>query len=91
MGKVVIKVRIIPSDTDVSLEKISNEVKKIISEESGIFVREEIVPIGFGIKALDISFAHYEGKFVEEEFIEKIKAIEGVGEAEIIGATLSPV
>ena len=91
MGKVIVTFRIYPEGVDVDLNKIVEEAKKVISEFEGEYWKHEETPIAFGLKALDIKFTYPDKEFEEEKFLEKIKQIEGVSDAEITGVTLSSI
>lgn len=83
MGNVMIRLKIMPSSPEVSLEEIKNKVKDIINKEEG--KREEFgeEPIAFGLKAVIVSFELDESK--ELELIEEgIKAIEEVNSVQVI-------
>ncbi len=91
MGKVIITLRIYPEEVDTDLARIVEEAKKIISEFEGEYWKHEEVPIAFGLKALDVKFTYPDKEFEEEKFLEKIKQIEGVSDAEVTGVTLSSI
>ena len=91
MGKVIITFRIYPEGVEVDLDKILEAAKKVISEFEGEYWKHEEVPIAFGLKALEIKFTYPDKEFEEEKFLEKIKQIDGVSDAEITGVTLSSI
>jgi len=91
MGKVIITLRVYPEDVDTNLEEMLKEVKKVIDEFGGEYWKHQIVPIAFGLKALEVKFTYPDQEFKEDEFIEKILSIFGVNDAEITNVTLSSI
>ncbi|MGC9133098.1 MAG: elongation factor 1-beta [Nanopusillaceae archaeon] len=89
MVYVVITLKISPTDIDVNLEKINEEVKEKIKEFGGQYVSHEIQPIAFGLNALIVKFLYPDKEFNEEELIEKINNIEGVNNSEVISVSLA--
>ena len=89
MGEVIITLKIYPEDIDTNLGAIVEEVKKIVREFEGECWKHEEVPIAFGLKALEIKFIYPDKEFKEEEFLNKIRDIPGVNDAEIVSVTLS--
>ncbi len=83
MGITAIKMKMMPSSPDVNLEKIKEEIKKILEKE-GInnpnFTEE---PIAFGLKAIIASFECAEDKELES-LQEKIEKIEEINSTSII-------
>ena len=89
MGKVIISFRVFPEDVESNLENIVEKIKIIIEEFGGKYLEHKFTPIAFGLKALDIKFVYPDKEFKEEEFIEKVKNIEGVSDVSIENVTLS--
>ena len=56
MGKVIVTAQIMPSSPETNMEKLNEEVKKIINTNRGEYVKAEIRPIAFGLKALIVYF-----------------------------------
>jgi translation elongation factor aEF-1 beta len=80
MGNVAIRLRIMPDGTDIDLEPIKSELKKMGAKD----VREQAV--AFGLKALDVLFVVPDkgGSDLEGQ----ISKIAGVGSVETEGITL---
>lgn len=91
MGKVIITLRVYPEGVETGLDSIVEEVKKIVQEFGGEYWKHEEIPIAFGLKALEIKFTYPDQEFKEEEFLNKVKSISGVNDAEIVNVTLSSV
>lgn len=87
MATAVVTVRIMPESPEVNLEEIKEKAQGIIREFTGREAPEDqrvnIVPIAFGLKALDIVFTMDEAKGSPDILEEKMKAIEGVQSFEV--------
>lgn len=84
MASVVVTLRIMPQSPSVDLSKIESEAKKeIIDFCSSKEFKTQIVPIAFGLKALDILFVMDEGKGSTEALETKISQINGVESVEV--------
>ncbi len=82
MGKVYMKLRVMPEDVDVDLEKIYEKIKEIAPEK--VEIRDyKIQPIAFGLKALLVMAVMPDEGGVGDELIEKIQSIEGVESVEV--------
>jgi len=82
MGKVYMKLRVMPEDVDVDLEKIYEKIKEIAPEKWEI--RDyKIQPIAFGLKALLVMAVMPDEGGIGDELIEKIQSIEGVESVEV--------
>jgi elongation factor 1-beta len=85
MGEVAAKIRIMPSGTDVDLNKLKEELKKVIPQGARLhsFAEE---PVAFGLKALMVvvKVGDIEGgtEKVEEAF-SKVKGVENVSVEEL--------
>ena len=84
MASVVITLRIMPSDINIDLHKLEAEAKKeIIHFCSSKEFKTNIVPIAFGLKALDILFVMDESKGSTEALEQKISQLNGVESVEV--------
>jgi elongation factor 1-beta len=84
MGEVIVTFKVMPKDIDVNLDDLENKIKSSISPQ-----RTERHPVAFGIVAIHVT------KLVPDEAGEldkaegKLKALDGVGEVEVIEMTRS--
>jgi len=85
MAYVMVQLRVMPTGTDVDLEKLKAECKKKI-EAFGIkafhSVKDE--PIAFGLKAIDFTFMMDEKQSNTDKLEADIRQVEGVNSAEIL-------
>ncbi len=82
MGKVVVKIRVMPEDVSVDMEKILESIKDIQME--GVELRDaSIQPIAFGLKALVILAVMPDSEGIGDRFVEEIRRIDGVESVEI--------
>ncbi len=76
------KVKIMPSDVDVDLDRIGEKVRELAPEK--VEIRDiGVQPIAFGLKALIVAAVMPDEGNIGEEFVDRIKEIEGVESAEI--------
>lgn len=80
MGKVGLKVRVMPSGIEVDMEKIKENAKKIMPEYAQL-VNAEIKPVAFGLKALILHIIMPDKS--PDELINKLKSLENVENVEI--------
>ncbi|MBI2654533.1 elongation factor 1-beta [Candidatus Woesearchaeota archaeon] len=84
MANVVVTLRIMPSNPSIDLSKIGVEAKKeIVKFCSSQEFKTSIVPIAFGLKALDIFFVMDESKGSTEELEKRIGHIHGIESVEV--------
>ena len=82
MGKVYMKLRVMPEDVDVDLEKVYEKIKEIAPEN--VEIRDyKIQPIAFGLKALLVMAVMPDEGGIGDKLIENIKQIEGVESVEV--------
>lgn len=82
MGRVFLKLRIMPSDVDVNLESIKDKIASIKMEN--VEIKDfAIKPIAFGLKALMILAVMPDAEGISDRFIEEITRIEGVESVDI--------
>ena len=82
MGNVVMRLRVMPEDVDVDLDALKDKVVAAKPEE--VDIRDTgVKPIAFGLKALMIAAVMPDREGLTDEFIEAIKAVEGVANVEI--------
>ena len=80
MGQVNIRIKFMPSGVSVNLEKMKEEIKKLLEKHGGkgsIFSEE---PIAFGLKAVIATFLYPEEKEFEpvENELAKIRDVNSV-------------
>ncbi len=82
MGNVYMKLRVMPEDVDVDLEKIYEKIREVAPEK--VEIRDyKIQPIAFGLKALLVMAVMPDEGGIGDRLIEKIEQIEGVESVEV--------
>ena len=84
MADVIITMNIMPESPDVDLGKIETEVKKIVEKDGSKYHTSEIVPIAFGLKALEFIFMRDESKGDTEPMEKEFAKIAGVQSVDVI-------
>ncbi|RDE16505.1 MAG: elongation factor 1-beta [Candidatus Thorarchaeota archaeon] len=82
VARVVITLKILPEDVDVSLDNLLKRIRKVIPKGTEIRATE-IVPIAFGLKALRMNVAKDESLGGTDDVEESIKALKGVAQVEV--------
>lgn len=85
MADVIVTLKVMPSGPDKDLEKIKEDSKKLIQEFTGegeVKIEEE--PIGFGLKALKLTFVYDESKGATDALEQKIGEHEDVESVETV-------
>ena len=82
MADVIVTLKIMPESTSADLKKIEMLAKKKI-EKLGSIGKTEILPVAFGLKAINIVFIMDEKKGDTEKLEKEIELIEGVGSVEV--------
>jgi len=84
MGRVVVSFKIFPSDIDIKLADLKENIKKKIPSEAFVYKYEE-EPIAFGLVGL---IAHIvipeEVEGGMEKIEEVLKGVDGVGETQVL-------
>ncbi len=87
MGNVYMKLKVMPEDIDVDLEKIYEKIKEVAPEN--VEIKDyKIEPIAFGLKALLVMAVMPDEGGIGDELIEKIQSIEGVESVEVVATEL---
>uniref|UniRef100_A0A7C3VC67 Elongation factor 1-beta n=1 Tax=Archaeoglobus fulgidus TaxID=2234 RepID=A0A7C3VC67_ARCFL len=82
MGKVMMKIRVMPADVDVNLEEVLERIKSIQFE--GVELRDSAIqPIAFGLKAIVLMTVMPDAEGIGDRYVEEIGKIEGVESVEI--------
>ena len=82
MGTALVKLKIMPINTEVDLEAIKTAANEIIEKEGDGKVNFEIEEVAFGLKAIIAGFVMDESKQIDP-IQDKITEIEGVNSAEV--------
>ncbi len=85
MGKVALKVKLMPADVSTDLESVKDQAEKVIPDYAKI-VKHEIFPLAFGLKALLLTIIMPDQS--PDEVVEKLEKIEGVESVEVEEAGL---
>ncbi len=80
MGEVIMKIKVMPEDASMDMEKLKEEIMKAIPNYAKVN-KTETVPIAFGLKALMLYVTMPDQS--PDELMDKIAGIEGVGNATI--------
>ena len=83
MAVVIVTLKIMPEDPEVSLDKVKEEAEKAIADFGGTLKGTEEEPVGFGLKALVVKFSIDESKGSPDPVAEKIEKIEGIRSAQV--------
>ena len=84
MGIALIKIKLMPSSPEASLEEIKEKAKEIIESNKGKNPMFEEQPIAFGLKALIVGFEQNEDDGELEPIENALNEIEEVTSAEVI-------
>ncbi len=88
MATAVVTVKIMPESPEVNLDEIKEKAQAILREfterDDPADQKVEIVPIAFGLKAVNITFTMDEAKGSPDVLEDKMTAIEGVQSFEVI-------
>ncbi len=86
MGKLVITLKIMPEGPESDLADIRRHADVLIEEFAGHpSDKQEIEPVGFGIKALKLIFLADEAKGGTENLEKSIAKVHGVNSVEVVG------
>ncbi len=84
MASVIVTLRIMPKGPDVDLASLEQKAKEQIRAFTGKDeFKVEVIPIAFGLKAVNITFLTPEEKGSTESLEKQIAGIEGVNSAEV--------
>ncbi|PKP52538.1 MAG: elongation factor 1-beta [Candidatus Altiarchaeales archaeon HGW-Altiarchaeales-3] len=82
-----VELRIMPESPEVDLNKIKEELSKIVKEYGKLHSAEEM-PIAFGLKSLDVTVLLNDKRGGCDEIQEAGSKIEGVSEIDVVNMTL---
>ena len=77
------KLRILPTDVEVDLRRIREELAPLV-EKAGKLHDSEVKPIGFGLNMLEITVLMDDSQGGTDDLEDNIKKIPGVGEVDVI-------
>ena len=84
MAKAVVTIRIMPESPDVNYDVIKEQALKVIADFAGEGdTKVDIVPIAFGLNAINIIFVMEENLGSPDALEESIIALEGVNSFEV--------
>lgn len=83
MGIALIKIKLMPSSPEIDLEKIKEDAKIVIENNSGKNCEFAEEPVAFGLKAVMISFEIDENEELEP-IEEKLREIENINSAQVV-------
>jgi elongation factor 1-beta len=80
MGTIGVKLKVMPDSPDTDMEKLKEELKRLIEKNSGKSRSYEIEPVAFGLMSLTAFFEWPEEKELEEleENIKKMKEVSSI-------------
>jgi elongation factor 1-beta len=78
MAHIIVTLKIMPESPDVNLASLIGPITTVIESEGGSVSAHEEEPIGFGIKALLVTFSRNESLGNLDPIEEKVAALTGV-------------
>lgn len=83
MARVVMVVKIMPSDTDVNLEELIDRIREGVPE--GVELREaKIEPLAFGMSVIEAAFTMSEEEGITDKLEQSLRKIPQIGEIDVI-------
>ena len=83
MAVVIVHLKIMPEDPSINLETIKEKASKIIIEFEGKVQTTNEEPVGFGLRAVILSFSVDESRGSPDPIAEKIEELEEVKSAQV--------
>lgn len=84
MANVIVTFKVMPEGVEVDLKELEGRIKDEIKAFGGDVGKVELEPIAFGLQALKLFFVLDESKGNTEPLEEKIKAVDGVLNVEVV-------
>ena len=84
MADVIVKLKVMPTGTEVDLDKLAKSCEEIIKAAGGSVHKKEQEPVAFGLKALTFLFIGDEKEMKIDPIEEKIKNLPEVSTVDII-------
>lgn len=83
MARIVMVVRIIPSDTEVNLEELINRIRGELPED--VELREaRTEPLAFGMSVIEAAFTMPEEEGITDKLEQSLRKIPQIGEIDVI-------
>ncbi|MFL6310423.1 MAG: elongation factor 1-beta [Nitrososphaera sp.] len=90
MARLVVRIRILPAEAESNLEEVVELIKRSVPE--GMEMKSSTLePIAFGLKAIVGDFLLDDAEGQMDKLEESIKAVEGVGELEVMNISRQSV
>jgi len=90
MARLVVRIRILPAEAESNLEDVVELLKRSVPE--GMEMKSSTLePIAFGLKAIVGDFLLDDAEGQMDKLEESIKAVEGVGELEVMNISRQSV
>ena len=83
MAVVIVTLKIMPEDPSIDLESVKEKAGKIITEFEGKVQTTNEEPVGFGLKAIVLSFSVDESRGSPDPIAEKIEELKEVKSAQV--------
>ncbi len=83
MARLIVRIKILPNDIDVDLERLRELIKEKLPDGMSI-KNSRIEPIAFGLNSLLVDFAIDDKEGQMDKLEENVKSIEGVSEIQVI-------
>ena len=80
MGEVIMKIKVMPEDASIDIESLKEKITSALPDYAKLN-KSEVAPIAFGLKALMLYITMPDQS--PDELMDKIAAIDGVGNASI--------
>lgn len=90
MARLVVRIRILPAEADSNLESVLQSIKSTLPQ--GMEMKgHALEPIAFGLKAIVGDFLLDDAEGQMDKIEESIRAVEGVGEIEVMNISRQSV
>lgn len=83
MADVIITLKIMPTNTDVDLEKLKEQSILLIKKFGGEVGKENIQEVAFGLKAIELIFVMEESIGSTDKLEENISKLDGANSVEV--------
>ncbi len=83
MAKLLLIVKILPTGTEIDLEKLVVEIKSSLKDDIEL-LRHTTEPLAFGLEFIKADFTMDDAEGKMESLEESVKSVEGVSEFEVL-------